>query len=703
MKKFMMGLTALMVSVTLLAERVTVEDAALVANNFMNVAPAPGVKKATPAKRMVHKAVAEENLYYIYQNADGEGWVIVAADDAVTPILAYSETGTFRTDNMPVNLRKWMGKYNNFIRKIEDDGVVASAEAQTEWAALRKSARKATAAAVVGPLIKTTWDQGAPYDLLTPGTGTWGRGSTKAATGCVATAMAQVMKYWEWPIQGTGSHSYTPLNPNTGRSQSKYGTQSADFGNTTYDWTHMKNSYSGTYTDAEAAAVATLMYHCGVATEMMYGDFEWKGSGAMTANYGTWESSEWPCAQNALVDYFGYKKEGLTSYMRDGYEENGYTYYTPWTDNDWTAMVKAELDKNHPILYAGESDEGGHSFICDGYDTSNKFHFNWGWSGSNDGYYALSNLVPGGGGAGGGDYDFTDNQEVIIGIVPNKPDVDPFEITWMANGTQFTTTTSTGTVVMPTSNPAACTGKVFVGWCNQANYSSATTAPTFVKAGDAVEEGAIFYAVFATKESTGAGEANWTLVTDASTLAAGDLLVMACTSKGATAGDISSQIMGSVSSTFSDNKISSLGEGTVQLTLGGSTGAWTLSNGNKKLGATAVKKIAWDNGTQTWSISISDGNATIQNGTESYGRFLYNANNPRFTTYTSNATAAMLLPQLYRKGAAATYKDYTTICGGGTDLEQTVVAPKAVKVIENGQVIIIRDNEKYSILGQKIQ
>ncbi|MBR7154449.1 MAG: Spi family protease inhibitor, partial [Paludibacteraceae bacterium] len=137
MKKIFLGLVALMVSVTLMAERVSVEDATLVANHFMNSAATSSLKKATPAKRMVHKAVAEENLYYIYQNADGEGWVIVAADDAVMPILAYSETGTFRTDNMPVNIRKWMGKYNNFIRKIEDDGVAASAETQAEWKALR--------------------------------------------------------------------------------------------------------------------------------------------------------------------------------------------------------------------------------------------------------------------------------------------------------------------------------------------------------------------------------------------------------------------------------------------------------------------------------------------------------------------------------------------------------------------------------------
>ena len=142
MKKVFLGLMAVLVSMTLFAERVSVEDAALVANNFMNVVSAnTNVKKVVPAKRMVRKAMAEENMYYLYENADGEGWVIIAADDAVTPVLAYSNTGHFRTDNMPSNIRKWVGKYNNFIKKIEDDGVVASEETSAQWKKLRKDYR----------------------------------------------------------------------------------------------------------------------------------------------------------------------------------------------------------------------------------------------------------------------------------------------------------------------------------------------------------------------------------------------------------------------------------------------------------------------------------------------------------------------------------------------------------------------------------
>ena len=142
----------------------------------------------------------------------------------------------------------------------------------------------------------------------------------------------------------------------------------------------------------------------------------------------------------------------------------------------------------------------------------------------------------------------------------------------------------------------------------------------------------------------------WTKVTDASTLKAGDQVVIACDSKGVVATEITSQYLSKTAATFADNTISSLPANAVVFTLGGTTGAWTLANENAQLlGATAVKKVAWGSGTTTWSISIDvDGNATIQNGTSSYGRFLYNNSSPRFTTYTSNASSSMLLPQLYR-------------------------------------------------------
>lgn len=421
MRKIAVSIIALLVSsMTLMAERVSREDAALVANNFMNVATATttdGVMRVAPAKRMVLKQTTEEteSQYFIYENESGEGWVIIAANDAVEPILAYSETGHFRTDNMPSNIRNWMGKYDRFIKQVETDGVEATEETQAAWTALRQGVRRAKAEAVVSPLLQTQWDQEKPYNKYCPGTGNFEPGTTKAATGCVATAMAQVMKYWEWPIKGAGSHTYHPKDVNRGYDSRKYDDQTADFENTTYDWDNMLDSYKVLTPAYQQNAVATLMYHCGVATEMMYGSYDDDGSGTYTLNYG--DESDHGCAQNALWMHFRYKK--ATGYMRDGYRYGGHTYYEKWTDDDWAAMIKEELDKQRPILYGGGSYSGGHSFVCDGYDSNDKFHFNWGWSGSNDGYYTLSSLRPGSGGAGGGSYNFSENQEVLIGIEPD--------------------------------------------------------------------------------------------------------------------------------------------------------------------------------------------------------------------------------------------------------------------------------------------
>lgn len=236
-------------------------------------------------------------------------------------------------------------------------------------------------------------------------------------------------------------------------------------------------------------------------------------------------------------------------------------------------------------------------------------------------------------------------------------------ITWRANGEIFANAIAlTGIITLPTSTPDDCTGgKKFVGWCTNSSYSSAATAPTFAKTGDAYTS-ANYYAVYATAAASGAS--SWELVTDAASLKSGDVLVIASNTKGKTAGDISSQYMTEVSTTFSNDysTITSLGSGTVELTLGGTSGAWTLSSSSGLLGATTTKKLAWGSGTTTWSISISNGDATIQNGTAAYGAFLHNFGSTRFTTYSSSPTNQMLAPQLYRKSAGISYSDYTTTC-----------------------------------------
>ncbi len=505
--RFLSVLCALMIVTSASwAERVSQEDAALVAGNFMSAgdttsqgAQAPGRNR--PIRRVT---LAEDAQYYVYANANGEGWVMVAANDVVTPILAYSETGEFRTDKMPDNVKYWLGSYDKKIKYAEQNNIEATEEVKAEWRALRKGVRKAKASVTVSPLIQTTWDQDAPYYNLCPKVG-----NERTLTGCVATAMAQVMNYWQWPVTGTGSYSYT--------SETQKLSCSANFGSTTYDWANMLNRYAQYYnegdqyytsttsgTTAQQNAVATLMYHCGVAAKMDYDISANGGSGTQTI-YPNAASTTTRCAAYALINNFGYKSSTLKCYYRPG----GYGY-SAVNDATWLNLLKTELNASRPIMYAGADNEGGHSFICDGYDSDNKFHFNWGWSGYCNGYYTVDNLVPGTGGSGAGNGSYNDDQDIIIGIIPDKTEVT---ITWSVNGVTSTTTQTTGTLVLP-SNPSDCSGaggKKFVGWTESNSVSGSKPSDLFTSgSGITVTSNKKYYAVYATASGSGGASKSYT-------------------------------------------------------------------------------------------------------------------------------------------------------------------------------------------------
>ena len=334
---------------------------------------------------------SETNLAYYYVfSVQPQGFVIVAGDNNVVPILGYSNENNFVVENKPINLAKWLDGYKNEIRYIVENNVLANDDTKNLWERylskeiyLENNSEKAVSA-----LISTKWDQGQFYNNLCPGTG-----NNKSVTGCVATAMAQILKYWEQPTTGTGFHSYNSQN---------YGTLNANFGSTNYSWSDMPNQLTSSSSSTQKTAVATLMYHCGVAVDMQYGSASIGGSSAYVISAA---SATQHCSEYALKTYFNYKTT-----MQGKLKNN-------FTDNQWVSMLKTDLDAGRPILYAGFGD-GGHAFVCDGYDNSNKFHFNWGWSGQNDGYFALNALNPGSGGAGGGSYNFTNNQQALLGIEP---------------------------------------------------------------------------------------------------------------------------------------------------------------------------------------------------------------------------------------------------------------------------------------------
>ena len=351
------------------ADPVDAERARLVAKHFLNN------NGAVPAG--LKDLSARAGFANVYVFSTESSFVLVAADDRVQPILGYSLNGRFDLSNLPENKKAWIEEYGTAIRYAVEHQTKASAEVQKAWNDLAAGKDgSGTATVIVGPLIQTQWNQGTPYNLLCP---------SGSVTGCVATAMAQVMKYWNYPAHGVGSHSY--IHPD-------YGELSADFQSTYYDWSNMTNTYGSSSTQAQKTAVATLMYHCGVSVDM---DYSPSGSGAVTSR-----------VADALKCYFNYSSE-TRHLSRSNYG-----------DDEWIALLKADLDLSRPIQYHGSGDGGGHSFVLDGYNNEDFFHVNWGWGSYCDEYYSLDDMNPGPGGIGSGTNGiYNEHQGAIVGIHPS--------------------------------------------------------------------------------------------------------------------------------------------------------------------------------------------------------------------------------------------------------------------------------------------
>lgn len=317
---------------------------------------------------------ASNPYYYVFNRGNNNGFIIISGDDRTKSVLGYSDHGSFNIQNLPDNFKSWLEYYKEqleAVTQIPDIDIDPYIDNNTP------SLGYATA---IAPLLGTiNYGQDAPYNNLCPIIPSSGE---KTVTGCVATAMAQVMRYYKYPSQGTGSHNYTTRTLRLNLS--------ADFGNTTYDWSNMPESYKD-YNDAQVQAVATLMLHCGISVNMDYDTT----SGAFTEDI-----------PNALISYFGYD-----SSMQLQYRE----YFN---STEWKNLIKEELNAKHPVLYEGSSSTGGHQFVCDGYDENDLFHINWGWDGTSNGYFELSILNPHVQGTGGGVGGYNRNQTIVTGIKP---------------------------------------------------------------------------------------------------------------------------------------------------------------------------------------------------------------------------------------------------------------------------------------------
>ena len=338
--------------------------------------------------RKIRKAIGRTyEPYYIFNNTDG-GFVIVAGDDRVQPILAYSTDGGFAQDSIPLQIREWLDMYSEQIQYVVDNNI-SNDSITNLWNTT--ATNRARASVVVAPLIQTHWNQSPLYNDKCPYDATLSTKGFHPTVGCVACAMGQIMKYWEFPTMGIGSHSYN---------SAKYGTLSANFGRTQYDWTNMPMQLTNSSTQAQIDAVSTLLYHCGVSVDMIYNS-DGNGSSSSYTVLNTLCKALKATAEEAFVDYFGYKSNTVQGKFMDDY-----------TYSNWASLLKNELNSNRPMLYSGSSSLGGHAFICDGYDSNDYFHFNWGWGGSSDGYFALSTGSP--------LSLFPQGQAAIIGIIPDQ-------------------------------------------------------------------------------------------------------------------------------------------------------------------------------------------------------------------------------------------------------------------------------------------
>lgn len=343
-------------------------------------------KAAAKAPSMNGGTTTAVSPYYVFPFGENKGFAIVSGDDDMPEIVGYADHGTYDANNMPAAMAAFLNNYRATIEAMKQ-GNASAIKNIAEAKALRANNTRATTA--VSPLLgDIKWNQSEPYNNMCPKYDD----TNLSATGCVATAMAQVMMYWKYPnelkadIQGykTSTHELTVAGELKGQK---------------YDWDNMLPTYTNNnYTQTQADAVAKLMLHCGKAVEMDYGE----ESGAIVT-------------PGRLAKYFGYDSDLMLDLMRSCF-----------TLAEWTAIIDKELQAKRPILYSGRTTNGGHQFVCDGSDGNGLYHINWGWGGYQDGYFDITILNPGQGGIGAGNVTDGYNRgcDMIIGIQPDNGKVD---------------------------------------------------------------------------------------------------------------------------------------------------------------------------------------------------------------------------------------------------------------------------------------
>lgn len=397
MKKYLL-IISLFVSQLLMAGPVTQEQALQKASDFMTAKKgSTGAMRRAPLTLRSMTATSADAPLYVF-NIDGGGYVIVSGDDRTYDVLGYSTTGQLDERTMPANLREVLQQYADIIGRIRIENLPNS----TASAAPRRATR-----AAIAPLLKSEWNQGLPYCASTPQSNACDPyDGYHCVTGCVATAMAQLMYYHKWPAQTT-----TEIPAYTSKGDVGAFNMPAIPAHTPIDWNAMQDTYQTDYTGTAAEnAVANLMKYCGTSVQM---------------GYGTSSSAPTAWVPDMLVKYFDYE-ESTARYI----DRVNYSY------DEWQDIIYQELQAKRPVLFSGQSSSGGHAFLCDGYDSDDLYHINWGWGGASNGNFRLNVLYPREQGAGGSSSNlgYCLGNSIGIGIQPNDGTVTPKEPLMTAAG-----------------------------------------------------------------------------------------------------------------------------------------------------------------------------------------------------------------------------------------------------------------------------
>ena len=399
MKKILLLSLAVMIAVTTSANPVDPARAAQVAKNYVS-RYVKGADQFTATVAYTH-TMPESGLPAMYVINVGNTFVIVSANNIAHPVLGYSlerpwptrsEKSADASVDIPLQIMGFLNDLASQIESAAGQQEEPDRETAAEWQQLISVNYQLSTVNLpdsVGPLLTTTWDQGQYYNALCPADPNGPDGH--ALTGCVATAMAQIINYWGYPVHGRGAHGYntSDLDPNsmcdliniTG-----YGTLAVHFDSATYDYANMPSELTTISTPAQVNAVAQLMYHCGVAVNMFY---DANASGAYVED-----------VRSALISYFGFNHTlGLADRQL-------------YTDNEWTDSLKANINRGEPVFYSGSNIFNSHAFVLDGYTRENYFHFNFGWSGACDGWYLTTAITAG--------FGYNEWQSAIMGIRPDS-------------------------------------------------------------------------------------------------------------------------------------------------------------------------------------------------------------------------------------------------------------------------------------------